>query len=547
VEPGLHFGLGQAKQLDSIKVIWPDGIQETQKKVSVDTTLPLKHELAQTKFVQNESSPVITFEYDSILGYKHKDNSPIEFNRDPLIPFASSNLGPDIETTDFNNDGRTDIFITGAKSESSVLFMQEPNGSFTSVQSDLFVQDRLNEDLSASFADLNNDGFEDLVVVSGGNEFKSGPALKPRLYWNRNGLLVKDQEQFNNIELNASKVVAVDFDNDGDVDLCLTADSIDLQFGKTPKQFLLENDGDENFKDVTLSIAPAFHQIGNVKDVVFIDMNDDELKDMVVAGYWMPLSIFINVNGRFELQQNNGLNDTEGWWNVLKIHDFDRDGDLDLMAGNWGLNSKLKASAKEPITLYSNDFDNNGSVEPLLTYFYSGQETPFSSKEELSKQMPFINKKFLSFADYARASLDEVFSKDALNKSSKKYVRELASCYFENDGSGHFKKHILPFSAQLSSVDDIAVFNIDDDRLSDVLLTGNYYEISTQLSRLDGSRGEILINDGHGGFVMRNSQNLNIKGQGKDLEFIKIKDQNYLMIGRNNESLLFMKLNDLNR
>ena len=307
---------------------------------------------------------------------------------------------------------------------------------------------------------------------------------------------------------------------------------------------MFENDGNGIFRDVTSSIASDFQEIGNVKDVVFVDINGNGFKDMIVAGYWMPISIFINSDGRFTLQQDNGLNNTEGWWNAIKLHDFDNDGDLDLIAGNWGLNSRLKASVDEPIVLYSNDFDNNGSIEPLLTYYYSGQQTPFSSKEELSKQMPFINKEFLSFTDYAKANLAEIFSKDALNKADKKYVRELASCYFENDGTGRFKKQLLPFSAQISNINDIAVLDIDKDGFQDVLLTGNYYEISTQLSRLDASRGEVLINDGEGGFKMNNSRNLNITGQGTDLEFIKIKDQDYLIVGRNNESLLFMKLND---
>ncbi|MBT8270146.1 MAG: VCBS repeat-containing protein [Bacteroidia bacterium] len=547
VEPGLHFGIGKAERVDSIKVTWPDGQWQVLQNLAVDTSLVLRHQSSSNQLHLNDRQLVKLFETDSILEYIHIDNSPIEFNRDPLIPFASSNLGPDIATADINQDGLTDMFITGAKAQPSQLLIQTSEGSFSLVQSDLFEQDLLNEDLSACFADLNKDGFEDLVVVSGGNEFKSGPAIKPRLYWNRNGILVKDSTQFENVELNASKVVAVDYDNDGDVDLCLTADNIDLQFGKTPKQYLFENDGTGSLKDVTQSVAPEFHQIGNVKDVMFIDINGDDLKDMVVAGYWMPIGVFINTGSQFELQSNNGLTNTEGWWNVLKINDFDQDGDLDIIAGNWGLNSKLKASVGEPITLYSNDFDNNGSIEPLLTYYYSGQETPFSSKEELSQQMPFINKKFLSFNDYARADLHEVFTKDNLNKADKKYVRELASCYFENDGAGGFTKHILPFSAQLSSVNDMLIYDINEDGFKDVFLTGNYYEISTQLSRLDGSRGEILINDGQGGFLMNNSQNLSITGQGNALELIEIKGQYYLMVGRNNEFLLFVNLNKIDR
>ena len=226
----------------------------------------------------------------------------------------------------------------------------------------------------------------------------------------------------------------------------------------------------------------------------------------------------------------------------MRAADFDGDGDLDLIGGNWGLNSRLTASQSNPITLYSEDFDDNESVEPLVTYYYQGNETPFASKEELAKQMPFINKEFLSFSDYASASIEAVFGSEKLKQAQKKQVHELATCYFENLGSGKFKKHILPFAAQLSCVNDMAIYDFNNDGFQDLLLTGNYYEISTQLSRLDASHGELLIFDKNTGFNAFDQENINISGVTQDLEFITIGAKDYLIAGRNNDSPLFIEL-----
>ncbi|NNK72619.1 MAG: VCBS repeat-containing protein, partial [Flavobacteriaceae bacterium] len=543
VPHGLHFGTGKAQLIDSVKVIWPDGRYQVDTKLKADSTYMFNYSNAQTN---SADSSVSKHEFDfeqhgSLIDFTHKDNPPIEFNRDPLIPFASSNLGPDVAVGDVNNDGFQDIFISGSKGQASALFVQENDGNFVSLQQSLFMKDRLNEDISAVVEDFNSDSRTDLIVVSGGNEFRGGNALKPRLYRNTRDGFVKDESAFTDLFVNASKVVSWDFDDDGDNDLCITADCTDLQFGKTPRQYLLENDGRGHFTDVTSILAPEFERLGNVRDIALVDLNGDEKLDMVVAGHWMPISVFLNRNGKFELQKDNGLED-HGWWNVVKVADFDGDGDQDLVAGNWGLNSRLRASQSDPITLYSQDFDDNGAVEPLVTYFYQGIETPFASKEELAKQMPFINKDFLSFGDYAAASIEDVFGSEKLNRAQKKQVHELASCYFENLGSGRFKKHILPFSAQLSSVNDIALFDLNNDGFTDLLLTGNYYEISTQLSRLDASHGELLIFDENTGFVPMGQENFNISGVAQDLEFIAVGAKNYIVVARNNDSPLFIEL-----
>ncbi|NNK19712.1 MAG: hypothetical protein HKP07_00300, partial [Flavobacteriaceae bacterium] len=239
--------------------------------------------------------------------------------------------------------------------------------------------------------------------------------------------------------------------------------------------------------------------------------------------------------------ENNGLDNTNGWWNTLEAADFDQDGDLDLIAGNWGLNSRLKASRDFPITLYRADFDENGTIDPLVTYFEGGKETPFASKDELVKQMPFLNKEFLSYKSFARANLEQLFSKSALDKAEKKQLYELKSIYLVNDGKGNFTSREMPRIAQATITHDIFVDDFDGDDFQDLLLVGNTYEISTQLGRLDASHGIILLNDKKGNFNWIQSPRINISGPARAIERIRIKEQDFLIIGINNAPPLMFK------
>lgn len=535
--PVLHFGLGKQTQVDSLKVRWSDGKEQTIKSINkIDVSLDYSAAKKDYSDKKLESSTSI------ITEFRHKDNSPIEFNRDPLIPYALSNCGPDISVADVNNDGLEDFFISGAKRQASSLFLQARNGSFKEHQKELWSKTNLNEDVSHDFGDINGDGFDDLIVVSGGNEFKSGKAIQPRLYINNEGFFTRDLSQFADLEINASMVKFIDFDNDKDLDICVLGDAENIVFGQTPRQYLLENDGDGNFSDITKFIAPDFQYLGNAKDLVYIDINNDKQEDLIVVGHWMPITVFLKKNGKFVRTEIDGLEKTNGLWNTLKVDDFDKDGDLDFIVGNWGLNSRLSATAEEPITLYSFDFDNNGTKEPIVSYYYQGEETTFASKEELEKQLPLIKKKYLTHASFADADFEEIFTSSALKKADKKTVFELASCYFENQGNQSFKKHTLPYFAQISSVNEMFLYDFNNDSYLDVLIGGNNYEVSTQLSKLDASHGEVLLNDQNGSFSFTKDLNLDIQGVVQSLKKIEVKNESYLLIGRNNDSILRYKL-----
>jgi len=537
----VHLGLGKVSVLDSMHIVWPNGNYETLRGVRANQHLRVQEENALDRYYP--SNPIATsylVKVDPPIDYIHKDASSIEFNRDPLIPFANTNEGPDISIADVNQDGLDDLFIGGAKGQAGALFIQDTSGAFVKIQEDLFAASAMSEDVSHTFFDANGDHSQDLLVVSGGNEFTSGPPLRPRLYLNFNGTFAADTTQFTDVAVNGSRVAAVDFDNDGDLDLTICSDQVPHRFGNAPEQYLFQNDGRGNFRDVTSHWSAAFKNMGEVTDIIWKDIDGNGFKDLIAVGHWIPITVFLNDGQRLQLQENNGLTGSNGWWNTVVAEDFDRDGDIDLVSGNWGTNSKLNASKDKPITLYSHDFDANSSVESLVTYFHNQTETPFASKDELVKQMPFLNKKFLSYKDFANASVEDLFGRDNLKRASQKKVFELRSTYYENDGQGNFRAVPLAPIAQASTIQDIFTDDFNGDGFKDLLIVGNNYEISTQLGRMDALHGLILPNDGNGGFYWAQHQQFDVSGPARNIQKIKRKGIEYYVISVNNDAPVFL-------
>ena len=538
----LYFGLGKDSIVDSLKVRWPDGKVQVVRDLKANREIILDYGEAITKN-KTQSSKDDFIVIDSILPFSHKENISLDFDREPLVPFANSNEGPSIAIGDINNDNRQDVLIGGAKKQSSQLFIQQSDGNFLTTQKELFEKDNIKETTCSLFFDANNDGWQDLIIGYGGNEFSLGPNIRPQLYINNKGTLKVSENAFDpSIEGNLASVEATDFDEDGDLDLVLTSDQVPGNFGETPKSFILFNNGKGEFEDVTPEFAPDFRLLGNLKDVEIIDLNSDGKNDLIAIGHWTPISIFINDGKQLKLLRENGLEDTHGWWNNIKVADFDSDGDLDMICGNWGLNSRFNASVKRPINLYRNDFDNNGTMEPLVTYFHHEIETPFASKDDLVKQLPFLNKEFLSYSKFASASLHELFGKSKLDGASQKKVFDLETSYFENVGNNTFEKKELPRFAQVSQIRQVHCDDINNDGFIDVILMGNNYHISSQLGRLDALHGMVLYNDGKGNF--KNIDHLKVNGQVNAIEPITIKNKKGYIIGRNDTSPIFLTKKD---
>jgi hypothetical protein len=544
IPSGILIGLGQREALDSLLVIWPGGAYEKFTGVRRGTTLTVQQENAGGAYFSRPKPASPWTENDTLLPFVHRENTSLDFDREPLIAYARSNEGPAISVADVNRDGVQDVFVSGSKRQASALFIQGADGTFSEEGADLFSQDALSEDTGHLFFDADGDGWQDLLVVSGGNEFSDGPALRPRLYRNRSGRFEKDPRAFEGVFINASAVGSVDMDLDGDLDVFISSDAVPGAFGKTPGHFLFENDGGGRFTEVTTARIPGIGTFGNIDDFRWADLNADGRPDLVVAGHWGPLAVFTNTGSGWERSENNGLEGSDGWWNCVEVADIDNDGDLDLLAGNWGMNSKFRASAETPLTLYRSDFDQNGTVEPLVTYFHNGVETPFASRDDLGKQMPFLNKKFRTYRSFAQASLEDLFGREALASAAKKHVFELRSCVFLNDGQGRFEKIPLPGIGQASIIYDFLLEDLDGDGYTDLVPIGNLYEISTQLGRLDAFHGLALKNRGDGSFSYAPGLSPDIRGAGRVAARIRIADQDYFIIGRNNASPLFLSKNE---
>ena len=337
-----------------------------------------------------------------------------EFNGEPLIPHMLSTEGPALAVADINHDGLEDVFIGASKNKKSAIFIQQANGKFIkSRQADL-EEDSIYEDVSACFADVNNDGNTDLVIASGGDE-PGNLLLQPRIYLNDGkGHFLKSENAFDNLFVNASSVAANDFNHDGNVDLFIGGRSVPGKYGEIPQSYLLQNDGKGHFKDVTKKYAEGLSDIGFVTSAIWFDINQDGDKDLLLTLEWGGIVAFINDHG---FLHKKILCDKKGWWNFVLPVDVNNDGKMDLIVGNLGLNSRLKASDKEPVRMYYNDFDDNGKDEQILTYYVDGKEIPFASIKDLEKQIPSIKSPFPNAADFAKASLQELFTKEKLAAS----------------------------------------------------------------------------------------------------------------------------------
>ncbi|MEE2771087.1 MAG: VCBS repeat-containing protein [Bacteroidota bacterium] len=541
--PGLHFGLGKHKKIESLRIVWPDASSEILRSVAANQKLVLDYSnavKAPSKPVRKENSNFLEPK-DAVFDYVHEEQSSLEFNREVLIPYASTNLSPRCSVGDLNNDGLEDIVFGGGKSQQAEVYLQDLEGTFTKLEN-MIAGNAIAENTDQVIFDANGDGLNDILMVSGGNEFQKGAALKPRLYLQENSKFIEDSLAFQNIELNASRVKAVDFNNDGALDVAITADVVPGKFGEIPRQYLFLNNGKGQFSDVTQQFSEDFGSVGMVHDMEWIDLNQDGFLDVVLAGYWMPITILINEKGRSLRKLDSQLGNSNGWWNCIRVADFDQDGDLDLVAGNWGLNSRLEASVEQPLSLYLNDFDENGSKDPVITYFYKNEETPFASKDELDRQMPFLKKKFTTYQSYAQAEFSSIFPEEKLENASLRKVYELGSCYFENTGDLQFKKHRLGFEAQVSSVFDIAVEDFNGDGFPDLYLVGNNYEISTQLGRLDALHGALLLNNSEGAF--KNSTNTPfLQGPARNIQKININGRPHLVVTFNGGKPVVLELN----
>ncbi|MBK8517973.1 MAG: VCBS repeat-containing protein [Saprospiraceae bacterium] len=546
MEDQLTIAKEALENADSLVIVWPDNSYEkinispiSNIKIDYKTHLP-KFDYTSLFRYQPIKVNIEDKKTSTGISFVHQENPFVEFNRETLIPHAVSNEGPAIAVSDINGDNLEDIFLGNAKWKESELWIQKPNGKFFRSLQPGISADSTYEDVDAAFVDLNNDGFKDLVVASGGNEFSNeSEYLLSRIYMNDGkGKFTKNDGALKGIYATASCILPYDFNGDGFKDLFIGSRAVPKTYGEVPKSYFLVNDGKGNFSDVTEKVISNKGKIGLVTGGQWKDMDGDGLSDLVLSLEWDHVVILFNKNGRFD---KINVSKEKGWWNFVQVLDVDNDGDMDIVAGNLGLNSRLKASEKEPVTMYYDDFDQNGTKEQLLTYFLKGREVPFANIIELQKQIPSLKKSFLKAENFAKASIKELLPKTDLSKTTKFEANYFSSCVFINDGKSNFKAVELPYRIQLSSFRTAVPTDINKDGLPDLLFGGNYYENNVQLGRYDGDFCSLLINKGKGEFEFIPHGGIQIKGQIRKISPILIKNELNFVIGINNEPINVVK------
>ena len=552
VQPLIHFGLGKDTVVQSVEVVWPSGKVQHLNHVAGNTVLHLDEKDAIDKYVPNVVKPNYSFrEKTAQLGtdYTHKENDYIDFKREPLVPHKCSQNGPGIAVGDVNGDGLDDYFIGAAQySGGGTLYLQKKDGAFMKASSQIWSEDAPgSEDLGSIFFDADHDGDNDLYVVSGGSEYDGNSSYyQDRLYLNDGkGNFKREASALPEITSSGSCVTACDYDQDGDLDLFVGGRIFPGKYPLPARSYILQNNGGK-FLDVTEKVCKNLVQPGLVTNALWTDFDNDALTDLIVVGEWMPISFYKN-NGKgllIDVTTQTGLIKTNGWWNSITGGDFDNDGDIDYIAGNQGLNTKVVGRINEPITLNLGDFDQNKSLDAILCYYVQGKSYPVASRDQMASQLRAVRKQFLKYHDYADKTIEDIFSKESLDKSKVFYAYNFQSSYIENKGKGKFAIHNLPVRAQLSSVFGQQVLDINHDGNLDVLLVGNSYSPQVEIGFDDAFYGHILLGDGKGNFsdLISAESGFNVPGEGKSLAKIYSGNKTIILVGNNNGKMQSFEL-----
>jgi hypothetical protein len=533
----MTFGLGN-KKIDSLQVIWPNSKTQILKKVTLNSTINVSISDAKADYVIKTTQPKPLFKEVNSNFIAHKENDYIDFDYEGLIAKMLSQEGPSLAVGDINGDGNEDVFIGGAKGQSAKIYLNKGNNSFSVTAQKALDTDAKFEDTAASFFDADGDGDLDLLVGSGGNERTSPENYQNRLYLNNGkGVFAKSTTTLPSASTNVSVIAPYDFDNDGDVDVFVGSRSVPGVYGIDPKHLLLENDGKGNFTNVIDKKAFKINTIGMITAAVWEDIDNDNKKDLIIVGDWMAPQIFKNTGRRLSPFVSN-LANYSGFWNSVQCVDLNNDGKKDFVLGNKGTNTSYKATTKNPMKLFVNDFDSNGTIEQISTRSIDGRDMPINLKQELAKQIPSIKKKNLNYADYAKKSVQEIFAEDVISNSLQRKAVVQESVVAINKGNGQFAIKILPAPVQFSTVNTSCVMDVNNDGILDIILGGNQYEFKTQYGRLDASHGSVLLGNKKGEYswVPYASSGFFITGEIQNLRVIKNKNNTTAILAVLNNS-----------
>lgn len=546
VDPVLHFGLGESKTIQELTVVWPDGKFETQYNLPANQLIEADYSNAADQFPEKAKSPAFLAVDPQSLGidFVHRENDFNDFEKEILLPHKQSTLGPGMAVGDLNGDGRDDIFIGNAHGAAAATFLQTSDGKFIQKNQALWKREAQHEDTGALMYDANGDGYTDLYVVSGGNEFSpDDPLLQDRLYLNDgNGNLTLAPDALPKMLSSGQCVIAEDIDGDGDLDLFVGGRLLPGIYPFPARSYVLRNNNGR-FEDVTDAVAPEIKNIGMVTDACFADYDGDGHKDLVVVGEWTPIMFFRKDGAQYTFDRNtSGLEQSNAWWYSISAADMDQDGDIDFVVGNLGLNNKFQPTPDKPLHVFCNDFDQNGTYDIVLSKEKNGTLLPVRGRECSSDQMPFIAQKFPTFKAFAEADLAGIYGPESLSNALHYMAFDFASIYLENLGNGQFKRHALPPLAQFSPLLDTELMDVNGDGHLDIVGIGNKYNAETETARYDACRGFVLIGNGQGNFEENFQSGFYNFGNAKELETVHIGNALHFVISNNNDNLEWIQL-----
>ncbi len=542
----LVFGLGAIDEIQEIWVSWGVNQYRSIGNVKANQLIEIEDTLTRSKIIKfgrtlKKQSRILFEDYTNQINipFTHKENRFTDFNVESLLPKMLSRESPKITVGDVNQDGLDDFFIGGAKAQANAVFIQKEGELLSFFQSEinktLFEKEKMHEDVDAAFLDADGDGDLDLYVVSGGGEYRDGSKLlADRLYMNDGkGNFSKSENTLPEIFVNGSCIELGDFDGDGNIDVFVGSRSVTGGYGLNPKSYMLSNDGKEKFVNVTEQICPEIIEIGMVTDARWLEGE----KKLIVVGEWMPITIFDFSSGKARKVE---VENTHGWWNTIEAGDFDKDGDLDLLAGNFGLNSSLRTSIEQPVQLFVKDFDGNLQTDPILTYYRHDQQWVYTSKDQLLAQVLPLRKKFVDYAPFAQSTFQDIFSTEMMADVIQKKAQIFESIYIENLGDNEFKFTPLPLESQFAPIKSFLTGDFDEDGHLDALAVGNFYEFEPNIGRMDASYGYYLKGDGKGNFSEASSEfkGFQVFGEARDIELLNgMGGKKIILVSRNNDSL----------
>jgi len=504
VSPVLHFGLGDDTVIDSLRIVWPNGKAQILTNIKANQLLVLNEKDAAGNYhILPYATPLFT-EIKSPVNHIYTGNTTNDFKRQPLMINPMSFFGPCLAKGDINGDGLEDIYAGGSNGQAGAIYIQQKNGQFTQVSQPALEADKQSEDVDAIFFDANGDGHMDLYVVSGGynNYMPEDNLLQDRLYMgDGKGGFAKATDALPQMFVSKSCVRVADINGDNHPDLFIGGRVIPGRYPETPESCLLLNDGKGHFTNATTAIAPALQKIGMVSDAAWMDINGDKKPDLIAVGEWMPVTVFINQNGKLENKTKDYFDkEYTGWWNKLFVGDMNGDGRQDLVIGNEGMNTQCKVSDQQPADLYYKDFDDNGSVDPVLCFYMKGKSYPYVFRDELLDQMSSMRTRFGDYKSYADAGLKDIFTSDELDGATHLKANYLQTAFFERGADGKFHEKALPLQAQYAPIFTITSLDYNKDGKQDLLLCGNINKARLRFGKSDANYGVLLKNNGNGNF-----------------------------------------------